>query len=58
MSRITSSLVDTMSKTSPRVPASSVNPHSRASASDTDPFLKPIATLMSEFTSSKDSFRF
>ena len=47
MSRMTSSLFAAMSKTSPRVPSFSLNPQARASASEGEPPLKPIATLMS-----------
>lgn len=58
MSRMTNSLFAAMSKTSPRVPSFSLNPQARASASEAEPPLKPMATLMSLPASCNDSLRF
>ncbi len=58
MSKMTNSLLDAISKTSPRVPSCSLKPQARASASEGDPPLRPIATLMSQPASSSDSRRF
>lgn len=58
MSRMTNSLFAAMSKTSPRVPSCSLKPHARASSSEAEPFLSPIATLMSLPASCNDSRRF
>lgn len=59
VSRMTRSLPATTSKTSPRVPLSSVKPHARASSLDDEVGLRPMATFVSVMpAASRESLRF